>query len=548
MLLVHHNALAAAASNEAQVSPRFHQVSENILPTEEVKIFNISPTQQVQHIPPPMLSNEQYPTYGMDYSSQAHQQQQQSYQLPRFFNPYMTFKTEQIDERPPSNEQTDYQQYAILSSPMDLKQPRDEIQYTNLAIKQEGNSDILDMDAQKSVYPPNYGYFNPEQLPPVSSIYQGINWMPQHPPPMHFTINENYQSNEMFSQIEEAKDYGLDALNRQQYVTSQVNTSPSLLEELPMVVPVPKKTAKENTWQSNETRKPKTYNCTSCCKWFTSSGHLKRHFSTTLHQNAVRLSGQPDPALLPTSTHHHPNQQTTQPVFKVPENQQAGPSFNHQPNFYQPNPEQNVEMHQQPNQFSPNQPQPVYYNSSFESVAPNRCDSSSLTSFEDDENEIPNDMNTQQGMINYPQQIIFQENQMIPTNQHRCVECDKVFNKSCYLTQHNRSFHNGLKPFKCQRCGKKFASIEELDIHFAKHNGDKPFKCEVCPKQFHHKTDLRRHMCTHNGKPFSCEICGKGFIRNDHMLKHTEIHRRKSAQNLNKESKNGKVLKRNLLG
>lgn len=543
MLLVHHNALAAAASNEAQVSPRFPQVSENILPKEVVQNFNISPTQQVQHIPPPMLSNEQYP-YGMDYSSQAHQEQPQSYQLPRFFNPYMTFKTEQIDDRPPSNEQVDYQHYGNLGSPTDLRQSGgeskgQEFQYTNSAIKQEVNSDILDMDAQKSVHPPNYGYFNPDPLPPVSSIYQGINWMHQHPPPppppMHFTINENYQPNEMFPQVEEVKYYGLDAMNRQ---------PPNLIEEL-VAVPTPKKAAKENSWQSNETRKPKNYNCTSCCKWFTSSGHLKRHFSTTLHQNAVRLSGQPDPSLLPTSTHHHPNQQAAQPIFKVPVNQQAGPSFNQQPNFYQPIPEQNLQIHQQPSQFSPNQPHPVYYNSSFESLAPNRCDSSSVTSFEDDENEIPIDMNTHQI---YPQQQNFQENLLVPTNQHRCIECDKVFNKSCYLTQHNRSFHNGLKPFKCQRCGKKFASIEELDIHFAKHNGDKPFKCEVCPKQFHHKTDLRRHMCTHNGKPFSCEECGKGFIRNDHMLKHTEIHRRKSAQILGKGNKNGKNFKRNLLG
>lgn len=547
MLLVHHNALAAAAS-DAQISPRFHQVSEQILPKEIVQNFNISPT-QVQQIQPPMLSNEQYANpYVLDYSSQANHQEQQNYQLPRFFNPYMTFKSEQIDERPPSNEQTDYQHYTNLSPTMDLKQPEDEpkaqqFQYTNSAIKQEPSVDILDMDAQKSVYPTNYGYLHPEPLPPVSSIYQGLNWMHQHPPPMHFPINENYQPNEIFSQIE---DPVLEAFNRNQFAANQ-QTSPSLIEEYPIAVaPVAKKAVKEQTWQSNETRKPKTYNCTSCCKWFTSSGHLKRHFSTTLHQNAVRLSGQPDPAQLPTSTHHHPIQQSAQQVFKVPVHQLAGSSFNQQqPNFYQPIPEQNLQQQQQ--QFSPNQQ--VYYNSSFESVAPNRCDSSSLTSFEDDENEIPNDMNGQQGMSNYPQQLInFQENQMIPANLHKCIECDKVFNKSCYLTQHNRSFHNGLKPFKCQRCGKKFASHVELDVHFAKHNGDKPFKCELCPKQFHHKTDLRRHMCTHNGKPFSCEICAKGFIRNDHMLKHTEIHRRKSAQNLNKEfNKNGKALKRNLI-
>ena len=43
-----------------------------------------------------------------------------------------------------------------------------------------------------------------------------------------------------------------------------------------------------------------------------------------------------------------------------------------------------------------------------------------------------------------------------PTGEYRCVECNKVFNRLCYLKQHNKSFHNGEKPFKCGQCGKRF--------------------------------------------------------------------------------------------
>jgi len=38
----------------------------------------------------------------------------------------------------------------------------------------------------------------------------------------------------------------------------------------------------------------------------------------------------------------------------------------------------------------------------------------------------------------------------------RCNECNKGFTRLCYLKQHNKSFHNGEKPYKCNQCGKRF--------------------------------------------------------------------------------------------
>merc|ERR1719394_2290692 len=40
-----------------------------------------------------------------------------------------------------------------------------------------------------------------------------------------------------------------------------------------------------------DVKRLKTYQCEACDKWFTSSGHLKRHFNTTLHKNAMKQKG-----------------------------------------------------------------------------------------------------------------------------------------------------------------------------------------------------------------------------------------------------------------
>ncbi|GLH09649.1 Adult enhancer factor 1 [Gryllus bimaculatus] len=127
--------------------------------------------------------------------------------------------------------------------------------------------------------------------------------------------------------------------------------------------------------------------------------------------------------------------------------------------------------------------------------------------------------------------LVFKSSMISNGSLHKCLDCDKVFNKACYLTQHNKSFHAGEKPFKCKRCGKRFPAEPLYAEHCSKHAGDKPHKCSLCPKQFNHKTDLRRHICLHTGdKPFACGVCGKGFIRKDHMLKHCETHRKKLMQ------------------
>ncbi|XP_071053008.1 transcription factor Zelda-like [Onthophagus taurus] len=446
------------------------------------------------------------------------------------------------------------------------------------------------------------------------------------------------------------------------------------------VVNQPPSSAKNN-WKSNDSRKPKNYNCTSCKKWFTSSGHLKRHYNTTLHKNAVKTSGLPDPANLPISVHHHPKatqnradtqiplhspeedveriesppseqyelpslvplQTMNQQNYDDPPNVQADPSvmesrgllsitnqmhiqpthntFNTINNtinngfqhhmlppmnspYYPMHPDENIPNNsmvlvvndlttiteetdnsqplpsfsqiqrynqvpyygdmsqdqnyqsydlssynqQQPPCYQPIKPEEIEETRRYTMIAPPDSTSTDgdivpISSSSNNNNLIvnntpidselkynvycssPETSNDIPDVENSNPQISSTSNIVKPQPLHKCFDCDKVFNKSCYLTQHNKTFHCGDKPYKCVRCGKRFSCEQQHLEHKAKHGGEKPHKCEQCPKQFNHKTDLRRHMCLHTGKkPFSCGLCGKGFIRKDHMIKHGDTH------------------------
>ena len=441
----------------------------------------------------------------------------------------------------------------------------------------------------------------------------------------------------------------------------------------------------------SEARRPKTYNCEACNKWFTSSGHLKRHYNTTLHKNAIKASGggnsnggegrrsttpssrstgtpttvnspagsdektmddivprssltspktipspsngdyrpqqptliqqqQQIPPLHPVNGYPITQQQQPQsmdpyrlpysaPVVNPPGLMTAGssgpPSGGHMPyycpppvghnNTYSPYPQQQQQpphLQQQqhiypqsntmgypPNSIAPppssnanvqqlgvgptassriHQQQQLYHEQPFinnnntmhnKQVEFNNGMDSDAFMIKSNESDCSgsdgspagsDDLDLSEVEEPLPPMPVAKtksravaaaaDNGTASVGSFKCTQCDKAFNRVCYLTQHNNTFHKGDKPFKCHMCGKRFPNAELFDQHQQKHAGDKPYKCPLCPKQFNHKTDLRRHMCLHTGqKPFMCQVCSKGFIRKDHMVKHVQTHTRRNA-------------------
>lgn len=606
----------------------------------------------------------------------------------------------------------------------------------NPYIKEEQPCDILDLDSQKMVYSPNDEHSQQGPLPPMHSLHhlqRPLLWSHEHhglpysqdikpvlfPPtltpkqefPTNVIKQEYIHHQPQIGHQQDVKPFTNDVSGSQ--VTSSPSEFPSTttpqengaqfrtsFEAATSSLPTNAPTGKSSSWKSNEARRPKTYNCTACNKWFTSSGHLKRHYNTTLHKNAVKSSGQPDPATMPISIHHHPardqnknnhhhrgspaqapqpqppsseqsgspeyNSQYTPPLgFQQTQgfqqygtalaihsttgsspNGQAGPSVlasqprgllillnNTGTQQVLPEEEQQQTFMQLTTQsHTINSPDP--YNTinrttintnitttelsqdiqdqeqlhqnyltitgnslddTEEMLSPNTSDYSSMLQMVNDQSissyntSVPRQSAIRRlmgGVAAYQRDTsrrfspdipdsyhkMCRQDPMIPqsgasqprspmetaspvassttesvetptgtTSVHRCDACVKVFNKACYLTQHNKTFHSGEKPYKCQKCGKRFPCGQSHEEHIAKHGAVKPFKCDQCIKSFNHKTDLRRHMCLHTGsKPYSCMICSKGFIRKDHMMKHTETHTRKSA---NLAKKHGILIK-----
>lgn len=70
----------------------------------------------------------------------------------------------------------------------------------------------------------------------------------------------------------------------------------------------------------------------------------------------------------------------------------------------------------------------------------------------------------------------------------------------------------GVRPYKCEDCGKCYRRSWGLKVHRYRHTGVKRFECDLCKSRFSVKTKLAKHIYGHIGeKPYKCDYCGRQY-------------------------------------
>lgn len=106
------------------------------------------------------------------------------------------------------------------------------------------------------------------------------------------------------------------------------------------------------------------------------------------------------------------------------------------------------------------------------------------------------------------------------------MECSFILNKlDIAVLEHLRFFFAGIKPFQCDRCGKKFTRAYSLKMHRLKHEGKRCFRCQICSATFTSFGEYKHHMRVSRHiirKPriYECKTCGAMFTNSGNLIVH----------------------------
>ena len=120
----------------------------------------------------------------------------------------------------------------------------------------------------------------------------------------------------------------------------------------------------------------------------------------------------------------------------------------------------------------------------------------------------------------------------------KCDICDRSFYMKRHLTDHLR-MHEGNAKYKCDKCNVAYILPDSLRKHNDLHLSS-PIECHICKEVFWVTGRFNKHMLKHRRefndkekgvKPYKCESCGKGFKAKRFLSRHISAGCRKSKKN-----------------
>ena len=107
---------------------------------------------------------------------------------------------------------------------------------------------------------------------------------------------------------------------------------------------------------------------------------------------------------------------------------------------------------------------------------------------------------------------------------HFCKVCNKSFKRADYLAKHEKEFCSVFRPHKCEKCGRCYATEEELMEHKVTHEIRLAYKCDKCDDSFQEEADLLEHKPQHKGdKPQDCPLCSQKFPDFKDFVNHYKV-------------------------